>query len=105
MLKLRIYMYSHPSETFSDKALCDSQNESLTLVRSVYQSCFSVTLHNDCINSRISYAIYHLLKTSASGISVSEQCGYQDSKYFMRQFSSNTGMTMTEFRKLGITLN
>lgn len=105
MLKLRNYIYSHPSETFSDESVCRLMDERLALVRSVYGNCFSTTFHNDCINSRISYAMYYLLITSASGIAVSEQCGYQDSKYFLRQFSSNIGMTITEFRKLHIMSN
>lgn len=100
MLKLRNYIYTHPSETFSDKAVCNITDERLALVRSVYGNCFSTTFHNDCINSRISFAVYQLMTTSASGIDIAEQCGYQDSKYFLRQFSANIGMTITEFHKL-----
>lgn len=100
MLKLRNYIYMHPSETFSDEAVCNIMDERLALVRSVYGNCFSMTFHNDCINARISYAVYQLMTTSASGIDIAEQCGYQDSKYFLRQFSANIGMTITEFRKL-----
>lgn len=98
MLRIRNYIYSNPSETFLDETLCERLNENLTLVRAAYSNCFSTPLHTDCIRARISYSLYQILTTSASGNRIADQCGYNDSKYFLRQFSAANGMSISEFR-------
>ncbi|MGN0583622.1 MAG: helix-turn-helix domain-containing protein [Oscillospiraceae bacterium] len=60
---------------------------------------FSVQLQN-CIYSRILKAVYHLVFTSMDINEIAEKCGYSDSKYFMRQFSSKMGMTAVSYRKI-----
>ena len=43
-------------------------------------------------------AKYYLATTTMNVMDISERCGYIDSKYFLRQFSSITGMTPVQYR-------
>lgn len=100
MLKLRNYIYMNPSMTFSSDTICQECGLRLSSVRASYKNCFSISFHQDCINARVAHALYLLLTTQASGIEVATECGYQDSKYFLRQFSASIGMTVTQFHAL-----
>ncbi|HBB20080.1 MAG TPA: hypothetical protein DCZ62_06550, partial [Ruminococcus sp.] len=98
--EMRNVVYKTPEETFDTDALHSRFLGSTGYLRSVYKQCFGVSFHKDCIAARIAKAKYQLATTSMSIIEISEKCGYLDSKYFLRQFSSIAGMTPVQYRTL-----
>ena len=77
----------------------------VTLVRSNYER-FEEILEElgisrvDGVLLDLGVSSYQLATTSMSIIEISEKCGYLDSKYFLRQFSSIAGMTPVQYRTL-----
>ncbi|MBR4200107.1 MAG: substrate-binding domain-containing protein [Oscillospiraceae bacterium] len=63
-----------------------------------YKECFGLSFHQDCIRSRILYAVHLLMHTALTVSEAAEQCGYTESKYFIRQFSAVTGVPPKAFR-------
>ena len=64
-----------------------------------YKECFGLSFHQDCIRSRVLFAVHLLMQTDDSIARISEHCGYTESKYFIRQFSAVTGSTPGNFRR------
>ncbi|MBQ8960704.1 MAG: substrate-binding domain-containing protein [Ruminococcus sp.] len=100
MIEIRNVVYEAPEDTFDTDALHSRFLGSTGYLRSVFKQCFGVSFHKDCIAARIAKAKYQLATTSMSIIEISEKCGYLDSKYFLRQFSSIAGMTPVQYRNL-----
>ncbi len=100
MNEIRNYVYTHPNETFDTESLHDRFIGSTGYLRSVFKQCFGVSFHKDCIAARISKAKYYLATTTMNVIEISEKCSYIDSKYFLRQFNSITGITPIQYRNL-----
>ena len=98
MADIRSYIYNHPDETFGSDSLHGLCPGSTGYMRSVFKQCFSISFHKDCIIARIAKAKYYLSTTTMNVIEISEKCGYLDSKYFLRQFSSVVGMTPIQYR-------
>ena len=98
MADIRSYIYNHPDETFGSDSLHGLFPGSTGYLRSVFKQCFSISFHKDCIIARIAKAKYYLSTTTMNVIEISEKCGYLDSKYFLRQFSSVVGMTPIQYR-------
>ena len=98
MSDIRNYVYNHPDETFDSESLHSLFPGSTGYLRSVFKQCFGISFHKDCIIARISKAKYYLSTTSMNVIEISEKCGYLDSKYFLRQFSSVVGVTPIQYR-------
>jgi AraC-like DNA-binding protein len=100
MAEMRNYVYQNPNETYDTSALHERFSGSTGYFRSVYKQCFGSSFHKDCISARIAKAKYQLSTTTLSVMDISEKCGYLDSKYFLRQFSSCSGMTPIQYRNL-----
>ncbi|MBQ8121947.1 MAG: helix-turn-helix transcriptional regulator, partial [Ruminococcus sp.] len=64
-----------------------------------YKKCFGVSFHKDRINARLAKTKQLLLTTELNTTQIAEICGYSDSKYFLHQFSKETGMTPISYRK------
>ncbi|MBE6901025.1 MAG: helix-turn-helix domain-containing protein [Ruminococcaceae bacterium] len=77
------------------KRLCCSEGH----FRSVYKQCFGVSYNQDCIDARVLKACYLLLTTAMSVYGVAVSCGYDDEKYFARQFKQNTGASPLRYRR------
>ncbi|HAS78508.1 MAG TPA: hypothetical protein DCS38_02055 [Ruminococcus sp.] len=99
MIEIRNNMYIQPEKYF-DSELSELSPYSTGHLRAVYKKCFGVNLHQDFINSRICLAEYLLFSSELNINEISMKCGYQDCKYFMRQFHNITGCTPNQFRKL-----
>lgn len=67
--------------------------------RRIYKQCFGVSYNQDCINARLMKARFLLSATAMSVYAVAVSCGYEDEKYFARQFRQNTGYSPMEYRK------
>ena len=98
MLEIRNYIYLHPKEKFSTEEICKRYSFSPGYLRVTYKKCFGISFYQDCINCHISMAKALLCTTNLSIGEISEKCGYNDSKYFLRQFLSNTGVTPNQYR-------
>lgn len=98
LLQIRNQIYANPQEPHDLDELCKECMLSLGHFRSLYRSVFGVTLHQDCINSRISLAKYLLASTNTGLSAIAEACGYEDKKYFLRQFQKCTGLTPNQYR-------
>lgn len=100
MLELRNYIYSNPEVTFDTDDICSTFSGSPGYLRAIYKQCFDISLHQDCIAARISRAKYYLVTTSLNMADIADKCSYTDSKYFLRQFYSATGLTAAKYRTL-----
>ena len=88
----------HKALTLSEasRRLCVSEG----YFRSIYRECFGISYNQDCINARLMKACYLLLTTAMSVYSVAISCGYNDEKFFARQFSKAKGRPPMEYRKI-----
>lgn len=99
MIEIKNNIYIQPEKYF-DSELSELSQYSKGHLRAVYKNCFGVNLYQDFINSRICLAEYLLFSSELNINEISMKCGYQDCKYFMRQFHNITGCTPNQFRKL-----
>lgn len=67
--------------------------------RLIYRQCFDVSYNRDCINAKVMKACYLLYSTAMSIYATAVSCGYDDEKFFSRQFRQVTGFSPTEYRK------
>lgn len=98
MLEIRNLIYLNPKKPPSTDEICRKYTFSPGHLRTIYKNCFKVSFHQDCIRSRISLAKYLLYTTNIPIASVADQCGYEDDKYFLRQFQNCIGMTPKQFK-------
>ncbi|MCI1268933.1 MAG: substrate-binding domain-containing protein [Ruminococcus sp.] len=98
MISLRNYIYQNPNSTFDTPSLHQKFNGSSGHLRNIYKKCFGISFHQDCICARVSKVIYFLTVTELNIGDIAYKCGYSDSKYMMRQFALETGLTTGEFR-------
>lgn len=97
---LRTMIYDSPQMTFDQQKIYSHFNGSDGYLRTIFRKCYGFTLHDDCTNARISAARYLITMSDLSNSRIAEKCGYNDPKYFLRQFSSITGYTVPQYRKL-----
>ncbi|MBE6862479.1 MAG: helix-turn-helix domain-containing protein [Ruminococcus sp.] len=97
-LRLRNELYLNPQKEWNAQTSCRDFRLSYGHFRATYKELFDISFHQDVIRSRISYAKYLLLTTALSLTSIAYKCGYEDEKYFMRQFRQLSGVTPNAFR-------
>lgn len=99
MTKIRNSIYLEPqninSSVWNSKELSVSEG----YFRRIYSNCFGVSYNQDCINARLSKAKYLLFSCNESISRVAELCGYNDEKFFIRQFHDYVGLTPAKYRK------
>lgn len=83
-----------PTLSQAAKRLCVSEG----YFRAVYKQCFGISYNQDCINARVLKARYLLSATAMSIYAVAVSCGYEDEKYFARQFRQNVGCSPMQYR-------
>lgn len=86
-----------PALAQAAKRLCVSEG----YFRAVYKQCFGISYNQDCINARVMKACYLLTTTAMSIYAVAVSCGYEDEKYFARQFRQSTGHSPMQYRGRG----
>lgn len=96
--KLRAAMFHEPQREWTAQEMCREFHLSYGHFRATYKELFGVSFHHDLIESRIGLAKYLLLTTSMSLQAISYKCGYEDYKYFLRQFRQMTGKTPNAYR-------
>lgn len=102
-LDIRRRMYLDPQKAWEPQDICRHLHMSCGHFRATYKELFGVSFHQDVIRSRITLAKYLLLTTVLSVSAIADRCGYEDDKYFLRQFRKLTGTAPGVYRK-GISL-
>ena len=100
MKALHNEMNLQPQNTYSYKDAAGSMRLNPNYFNRLYQQMFGVSYHQDHILARMRLAKHLLLSTDHTAAQISEYCGYTDSKYFLRQFSAETGCTPKQYRNL-----
>lgn len=96
---IRMAMYKHPEKKWDAENECRDMHLSCGHFRAAYKNIFGVSFHQDLIRSRIFFAKYLLMTTSLSLPGIALKCGYEDDKYFLRQFRQQTGFSPNAYRK------
>lgn len=100
LLDIRNSCYLHPADSFSQISIPSFVATDLDSFRHAYKKAFGISFQQDRIRARIAKAMYLLITTELHITEIAEQCGYADSKYFLRQFAAQTGMTPRSYRSL-----
>ena len=87
-----------PLHKYSLDDISSSLNLNNNYFNRIYKQLYGTTFNQDQINSRIRFAKHLLLNTDLSVADAAEKCDYTDSKYFIRQFSSVTGLSPKQYR-------
>ncbi len=95
---LRNALHRMPQKNWDAQQSCRSFHLSYGYFRAAYKELFGISFHQDVIRSRISLAKFLLLTTALSLPAIAGKCGYEDDKYFLRQFRQLTGMTPNAYR-------
>lgn len=96
---LRTEMYNYPDKKWDAENECRDLHLSCGHFRAAYKNLFGISFHQDLIQSRISLAKYLLMTTALSLPAIALKCGYEDDKYFLRQFRQQTGISPNGYRK------
>ncbi len=100
MISIRNEVYLHPTAPLMIEKVCKQLSLSEGYFRLTYKNCFGISIHKDAIKSRISLAKHLIYTTDLPMITISEKCGYEDEKYFLKQFQNYTGVTPKQYRSL-----
>ncbi|MGN0647758.1 MAG: substrate-binding domain-containing protein [Oscillospiraceae bacterium] len=98
MLQIRNAIYADPKTPHDTEDVCQQYSYSPGYLRALYKKSFVVSFYKDCIHQKITKAKYLLCTTNLNITQIAKQCGYDDSKYFLRQFLSATGITPHQYR-------
>lgn len=99
---LRSLMYKNPEKQWNAETVCRDFHISCGHFRAEYKNIFGMSFHKDLIQSRISLAKYLLMTTTLNIPVIATKCGYDDDKYFMRQFRQITGVSPNTYRKSSV---
>lgn len=97
---LRNQIYINPEKVYTLSEVCHKLCFSSGYFRAIYKEYFDISYHQDIINSKISLAKYLLNYTNLSVSAIAQKCGYDDEKYFMRQFKKITEYTPNQYRSM-----
>lgn len=96
--ELRRELYLDPIEPPDTDNACRGFRCSPGHFRRLYKERFDISFHQDIITAKIYLAKYMLLTTILDVTAVAEKCGYDDYKYFLRQFQQTSGFTPSLYR-------
>lgn len=100
--RLRNELYRNPQNKWDPQKICCSFRLSCGHFRASYKELFDISFHQDLIRSRISRAKYLLMTTALSIPAIAYKCGYDDDKYFMRQFRRLNDITPNMYRSYAV---
>ena len=100
MLEIRNEIYLNPDKEFLTSEFCQKYSFSPSYLRVIYKNFFGISFIQDCIASRVYRAKYLLLTTELKIKDIANNCGYHDTKYFLRQFQNCTGVTPNQYRTI-----
>ena len=92
-------LYQYPEQTASMEEMAKQLHFSVGYFRNLYRGFFGISYVQDTIQAKMNRAKYLLLSTTLHVEEIAVQCGYLDTKYFMRLFQKNAGQTPSQYRK------
>lgn len=95
---IRAQARKSPKKMLSTEEICKTLCISDGYFRVIYKKCFGVSYVQECINARIMLAKYLLCTTAMSIYAIALKCGYNDEKYFDRQFMQSVGASPLQYR-------
>lgn len=95
-----IYNFSNFNKKTTVSDIAAEANLSVSYFQHIYKKLFGVSVMQDIIKSRITYACYLLQNNYDSIADIAGQCGYENKEHFTRQFKLETGYTPKEYREL-----
>lgn len=99
LVSLRKEIYRNPSEKWTVRHMAEKLSVSRGYLHAAYQQYFHTTCMNDVIASRIQLACDLLISCNLPVSEIAEQCGYNNTEHFVRQFKDCTGTTPGKYRK------
>jgi len=100
MQKFRIALKASPKEAGSASQSAARFGLSLSRFQHLYTQYFGLSYQQDIIQMKIDYAKELLSSTNMKVEDISEECGYENTVHFFRQFQKVTMMTPGQFRKI-----
>lgn len=98
-LKLRHELLLSPQYPWNIPELAEKVGVSVSHFQRLYKTYFSIACMNDIINMRLEKAKHLLTYTNLRVHEIAEQCGYQNTNHFIRQFKSRYGISALQYRK------
>lgn len=100
LLMLRKHISNSPHFPWMVQDMADMLHMSTGYLQLLYKQKFGVSCMDDVIECRIRRAKDLLLYSNRSVADIAEQCGYNNTEHFCRQFRKYTGQTPGQYRKL-----
>lgn len=98
--RVREWIRIHSSESINLERISDFFCYNKSYLSRIYKEKFNSTITSDVERFRLEKAKSLLVETSYTVEEVSTYVGYNDSKYFMRVFKKNVGMTPSQYRHM-----
>lgn len=99
LVSLREEIYRNPSEKWTVPYMSEKLNISAGYLHAAYRQYFHTSCMNDVIASRIELACELLESCNLPIAKIAEQCGYNNTEHFIRQFKLCTNRTPGKYRK------
>lgn len=97
---IKKYIEEHFMEEVSLQQLAEIVDMNASYVSSVFKKETGQTYSEYLLKCRIDHASRLLVDTGKSIREIGEECGYQDTRYFSKQFLKQVGLKPSEYRKL-----
>ena len=95
------YINSHISENVSTSVLSDVTGYSSGYLSRIFRQEIGMSIHDYVAQTRMNLAKEMLMNTNLKIYEAAENCGYENTTYFIKIFRINTGMTPQDYRLKG----
>lgn len=92
------YINSHINENVSTSVLSDVTGYSSGYLSRIFRQEIGMSIHDYVAQTRMNLAKEMLMNTNLKIYEVAENCGYENTTYFIKIFRINTGMTPQDYR-------
>ena len=99
LVQIRQRLYAYPAEQLSVEQQCERLLISPSRFQHLYKEYFGTSYVRDRINGRLELARQLLAQTDDPVASIAEQCGYENSEHFLRQFKKENGISPRKYRR------
>lgn len=95
------YINSHISENVSTSVLSDVTGYSSGYLSRIFRQEIGMSIHDYVSQTRMNLAKEMLVNTNLKIYEVAENCGYENTTYFIKIFRISTGITPQDYRLKG----
>ena len=95
------YINSHISENVSTSVLSDVTGYSSGYLSRIFRQEIGMSIHDYVAQTRMNLAKEMLVNTNLKIYEVAENCGYENTTYFIKIFRISTGITPQDYRLKG----